>query len=413
MKRLMALLFLLMVIAIPISVSAQFDDVIIGVTDSSMIANDALEYYLLNNGICKTVKYIIVDLEEAKNVPLDLLILSDSEYLQAAESNTVQNLYSYFDADAFYHVFSKDMLASCEISNLLYGIPRSITQEFFLWDITSASSLSLTKPNVNWTWEDAYTILKSPEIDVQNHYYGMYGMQHKLLCGFRSEMLETLLVRSASCGVVSEEDLELGLRLFKEIHLSNSLLNSYPSQQDIVVLQDMGQFSRSEYPFIIQEFFLPSPLVSSSIPYRNGHFTFYCIPSSCRSISFSKQLLKNLFSTEYRCYVDQDISLWLSSFPPSYIVESNVTSDVNDDTYIKIVDTTCLSFYNIKAFHELDAYSWYLRSKDGCLPSLKIMTSSNFQSMISILASFCNDQITIDTAQSLLKALFLEVITNE
>lgn len=61
MKKKIAALMLVLVVAFPTLAAAQFDDVVIGVTDSSMMENQVLEWFLLNNGSCSRVQYVSMD----------------------------------------------------------------------------------------------------------------------------------------------------------------------------------------------------------------------------------------------------------------------------------------------------------------------------------------------------------------
>ena len=183
----------------------QSDELIIGVTDISLVNNIALEWFLISNGICSSVNYIEVDLSQRQGASVDLLILADTDYTYAVQTNRILSLSSIVSREELINRYPMEFLMKNEIEMDLYGLPRSISQEFLFWDEVVANALRIPKPETIWTWIDACKILENEMFAYNSNIYGMYGMSHEYLSGFRSDMFDTLLEFFANLGKIDDE----------------------------------------------------------------------------------------------------------------------------------------------------------------------------------------------------------------
>ena len=70
----------------------------------------------------------------------------------------------------------------------------------------------------------------------------------------------------------------------------------------------------------------------------------------------------------------------------------------------------CIRSYYVTPFQNQEAYVWYASANRMCLPSKNITNYNYYQNMLRVLAYFCKNQMSIDSAQALITALFAEVI---
>ncbi len=129
-----------------------------------------------------------------------------------------------------------------------------------------------------------------------------------------------------------------------------------------------------------------------------GHYTYYCIPTQARSIEKSKNLIKLRFS----CSV------------PSNLVGLHCENVIdNNNEFLRVVNSEDLKSYFVTPFQDQKTYMWYANANRMCLPSKNITDYRYYQNTLHILADFCKDQMSIDTAQILISTLFAEVINCE
>lgn len=392
-------------------IDEQADEIIIGVTDTSMVNNTALEWFLLNNKICNSIRYTKVDLSQWQEANVDLLILADTDYSYAIQTNKLFDLSSFISQEDFIINYSTELLTANEIEMKLYGVPRSIGQEFLFWDEVVANALEISKPEVSWTWADACRILETIMSANNPNLYGMYGMSHEYISGFRSEMFDTLLEFFANSGRIDDELVRFTMQLFKRIYLTDALLSDYPQNNDMILLQDVGLANQEDYEFLIHNLLMPLPLISKKLPNRMGHYTYYCMPEKARSIERSKKLIKLILSQAYLSVTEQNVTFWISNSMPSNLVGLHCTNIIcTEDGFLRVVNSEDIRSYYVTPFQNQEAYVWYASANRMCLPSKNITNYNYYQNMLRVLAYFCKNQMSIDSAQALITALFAEVI---
>ncbi len=415
MKKRIVAFVLALATFFPALAAARLEDVIIGVTDSSMMQNQVLEWLLLSSGGCSRVQYVLVDAAQNEPLQVDLLILNNQEYLAFAKKKKIQSLYPYVGKEKLSISFHEEMLTNSEWENNLYGIPRTIVQDFFMWDEASAAAWNIERPSMHWTWQDAVLLLRDERLSAGRHLYGMHGLSHPALSPFRSEMMDTLFELAARSGKMDEEAAKEAILLLKQTYTSGTLMDHYPDEKDRILLKDMGHFSRAEFFFTVQQRLIPMPMLSSEHPYRMGNYTYYCIPTACRSLPYSLSCIEMMVSEKALSYAEQDICFWISKITPSSMIETGQGSlnIISSERKQRIITKEELSQYRESVFPFASSYEWYAGAKKACLPTMYWLDTAYYQSMMDALAKYCDDQTTADEAVSSLISIFCEVTQHE